>query len=647
MQKVLINLRNCAILIMFVYKKTKFKLGATLMKILRNQNERKATKSELFSLRFDMSKGLSIKPKITSSLGSKIKRVTGAAALGVLALSSLVSCGSNQNNNSEPEVTEPTEAPVIDETDDYSTITQSMLSIKDTWEEKFELAKEQVVAAQADIAFTTKEVIQFYKDYPEADSSRKDEYLKVLKDFEDLCTTILEQAEKKDSKGAKETAKLVKDLLQTISENINEVEEIQTVDSEVQASFEIPSTIKVGEVMNVVCNDAKLSWNDLYIELSDDKAFQFENSSQNRLKAWTEGEVIVSIKNQITGETLYTVPVTILPADAVVTTTPVLDPNTVITKKSSDSNSNSSNNSNSNSNTNSSNNNSSNNGGNVVNPPSNNSNSGNINNNNKPSVTTKATAAPKPVTTKKTEVQKPVTTKATPKPTPVPTPDPTPTPPPVTEAPTPEPPPVVAWYPGQGMSMYDVEPGWDGQLKWGCRTEEQMAFTVYCMKEALNRSDLDSALREALADLEWNGGFEYHAANGTSAYTILYDLRNNCSKVDPATVAHEICNQHGVNFNDYYSNEGNAYYALLGGCDCDGASYYGCLKNYYYWGYTTEFLGFADAEHAESRVKLAEGLWSISDEGCTERHTYEGNYYRDQHDLDMLKPYFDKYGIAY
>ena len=54
------------------------------MKILRNQNERKATKSELFSLRFDMSKGLSIKPKITSSLGSKIKRVTGAAALGVL-----------------------------------------------------------------------------------------------------------------------------------------------------------------------------------------------------------------------------------------------------------------------------------------------------------------------------------------------------------------------------------------------------------------------------------------------------------------------------------------------------------------------------------------------------------------------------------
>lgn len=640
----MIKFRNCDILIMFVQSKTKFKLEATLMKILRTQNEKKATKSELFSLRFDMSKGLSIKPKITSSLGSKIKRVTGAAALGVLALSSLVSCGSNQKDNSEPEVTEPTAAPVIDETDEYSTIAQSMLSIKDTWDEKFELAKEQVVAAQADIAFTTKEVIQFYKDYPEADSSRKDEYLKVLKDFEDLCTTILEQAEKKDSKGAKETAKLVKDLLQTITENINEVEEIQTVDSEVQASFEIPSTIKVGEVMNIVCNDAQLSWNDLYVDLSDDKAFQFENSSQNRLKAWTAGEVIVSIKDQITGETLYTVPVTILPADAVVTTSPVLDANTVITKKTSNSNSNNSNNNTAYS--------PSNNNDNSNNSSNNNNSSGNSgNSNNKPAVTSKATESLKPVTTKKTEVQKPVTTKATPKPTPKPTPAPTPTPtpppPPVTEAPTPEPPPVEAWYPGQGMSMYDVEPGWDGQLKWGCRTEEQMAFTVYCMKEALNRSNLDEAMQNSICEFENNDLFEYEASVGTSAYRILFDIRNNCSKVDPATVAHEICNQHGVNFNDYYSNEGNAYYALLGGCDCDGIAYYGCLKDYYYWGYTTEFVGFAAANHAEGRVKLAEGLWSIGDDGCTERHTYEGNYYRDQHDLDMLKPYFDKYGIAY
>ena len=233
------------------------------------------------------------------------------------------------------------------------------------------------------------------------------------------------------------------------------------------------------------------------------------------------------------------------------------------------------------------------------------------------------------------------------KPTPVPTPDPTPTPPPVTEAPTPEPPPVEAWYPGQGMSMYDVEPGWDGQLKWGCRTEEQMAFTVYCMKEALNRSNLDAALQSAIDEHERYGGFEANAEDGDSIYQILFSLRNNCSKVSPTTVAHEICNQHGVNFNDYYSNEGNAYYAIIGGSDCDGSSYAECLQNYYYWGYTTEFLGFADAEHAESRVKLAEGLWSISDEGCTERHTYEGNYYRDQHDLDMLKPYFDKYGIAY
>lgn len=255
-----------------------------------------------------------------------------------------------------------------------------------------------------------------------------------------------------------------------------------------------------------------------------------------------------------------------------------------------------------------------------------------------PAVTTKATSKPAPVTTKAT----------TPAPTPPPTQAPTPTPPPVTEAPDPN----ADWYPGKGMSMRDVDPGWDGSLKWGARTEEQMAFIEYCVREANNRSNLDQAFNDAIAQWEYYDGPEAAIEDlnegKTSVERILHGFYGDANGrvCSPDRVAQEICEQHGKNVNDYHSEEDNAYWSILGGADCGGHAYANACDNYYTWGVTTAFFGYASAEHAECSIMLSPYTreWTHTRDGLTEEHVYEGSWYRFDRDLETVKNKLREYG---
>lgn len=275
-----------------------------------------------------------------------------------------------------------------------------------------------------------------------------------------------------------------------------------------------------------------------------------------------------------------------------------------------------------------------------------------INNNSNP--------APSPVVTTAKAPQKlsVVTTKVTEKATEKPAP-PTTSPTVITEAPKPPvivteaPDPNADWYPGKGMSMRDVDPNWDGTLKWGCRTEEQMAFFEYCEKEALNRSNLDQAFNDAIAQWEYYDGPEAAIEDindgSTTVERVLISLYGKAGSrlCNSGVIAQEICEQHGKNIFDYHSSEDSAYWTILGGSDCGGSAYATACQENYRWGLTTKFVGMASIEHAGCMIMLSpytREWYDNPDAIITEEHIYEGSWYRFDRDLETVKNKLREYG---